>query len=86
MTAGLELESNGSSSKVIAFSPGIMDTDMQVTIRSSSEESFADVNTFRNYKESGSLRSPDTVAGALVKLVLAENLENGKIYKVNDLL
>ncbi|MFT9598000.1 (S)-benzoin forming benzil reductase [Mesobacillus sp.] len=86
MTAGLELENNGSSSKIIAFSPGLMDTDMQVTIRSSSEEAFADVDTFRNYKESGNLRSPDTVAGALVNLVLAENLVNGKIYKVNDLL
>lgn len=86
MTAGLELEHNGSSSKVIAFSPGLMDTDMQVTIRYSSEEAFADVDTFRNYKESGSLRSPDVVAGALVKLILADNLENGKIYKVNDLL
>ena len=86
MTAGLELENSGSSSKVIAFSPGIMDTDMQVTIRSSSEEAFADVDTFRNYKETGSLRSPDTVAGALVKLVLADHLDNGKIYNVNDLL
>jgi benzil reductase ((S)-benzoin forming) len=86
MTAGLELENSGSSSKVIAFSPGIMDTDMQVTIRSSSEEAFADVDTFRNYKESGSLRSPDTVAGALVKLVLADHLDNGKIYNVNNLL
>lgn len=86
MTAGLELENNGSNSKVIAFSPGLMDTDMQVTIRSSSEDAFADVDTFKNYKESGSLRSPDTVAEALVKLALADNLENGKIYKVNDLL
>ncbi len=86
MTAGLELENSESSSKVIAFSPGLMDTDMQMTIRSSSQEAFADVDTFRNYKESGSLRSPDTVAGALVNLVLANDLENGKIYKVNDLL
>jgi benzil reductase ((S)-benzoin forming) len=86
MTAGLELENTGSNSKVIAFSPGLMDTDMQVTIRSSSEEAFADVDTFRNYKESGSLRSPDAVAAALVKLVLADHLENGRIYKVNDLL
>ncbi len=86
MTAGLELENNGINCKVIAFNPGIMDTDMQGTIRSSSEESFADVAAFRNYKESGSLRSPDTVAGALVKLVLDDSLENGKIYSVNDLL
>lgn len=86
MTAGLELEKNGSTSRVIAFSPGIMDTEMQATIRSSSEEAFADVHTFRNYKESGSLRSPDVVASALVKLVLADSLENGKVYKINDLL
>jgi benzil reductase ((S)-benzoin forming) len=86
MTAGLELASNGSSSKIIAFSPGIMDTDMQAAIRSSNEEAFAELETFKKYKESGSLRSPDTVAGALVKLILGTDLENGKIYKVNDLL
>ncbi|MEH7440783.1 (S)-benzoin forming benzil reductase [Bacillus sp. JJ1122] len=86
MTAGLELEKAESNSKIIAFSPGIMDTDMQATIRSSSEEAFADLKTFKNYKESGSLRSPETVAGALVKLLLGSQLENGKVYKVNDLL
>lgn len=86
MTAGLELDKAGSRSKIIAFSPGIMDTDMQATIRSSSEESFAELETFKNYKENGSLRSPDVVAGALVKLLLDSNLENGKVYKVNDLL
>ncbi|HAQ06660.1 MAG TPA: (S)-benzoin forming benzil reductase [Bacillus bacterium] len=86
MTAGLELENAASSSKIIAFSPGIMDTDMQATIRSSSKDAFADLETFKNYKESGSLRSPDTVAGALVKLILNSVLENGKVYKVNDLL
>lgn len=86
MTAGLELEMAGGHSKIIAFSPGIMDTDMQATIRSSSEEAFAELETFKNYKETGSLRSPDTVAGALVKLMLDSNLENGKVYKVNELL
>jgi benzil reductase ((S)-benzoin forming) len=86
MTAGLELEKAESNSKIIAFSPGIMDTDMQATIRSSSEEAFAELETFKNYKESGSLRHPDTVAGALVKLILESNLENGKVYKVNELL
>lgn len=85
-TAGLELSSANSNSKAIAFSPGIMDTDMQATIRSSSEEAFADVETFRNYKESGALRSAETVAGALVKLLQDSSLENGKVYKVNDLL
>ncbi|WP_210365256.1 (S)-benzoin forming benzil reductase [Bacillus sp. REN3] len=85
-TAGVELETAGSANKVIAFSPGIMDTDMQATIRASSEEAFADLQKFRHYKESGSLRSTALVASALVKLVLGGKLENGKIYKINDLL
>lgn len=85
-TAGLELKNAGNPSKIIAFSPGIMDTDMQTTIRSSSAEAFADLQTFKNYKESGSLRSPDTVADALVKLLLKDQLENGKVYKVNELI
>lgn len=84
MTAGLEL--GNSTSKIIAFSPGVMDTDMQATIRSSSEEAFAELATFKHYKESGSLRSPEIVAGALIRLVLGSDLENGKVYKVNDLL
>jgi benzil reductase ((S)-benzoin forming) len=85
-TVSLELSKNGSPHKVIAFSPGVMDTDMQGAIRSSSEESFADVENFRRYKEQGMLRDTETVAGVLVKLVSETEIEPGKLYHVNDLL
>ncbi|XXM71585.1 (S)-benzoin forming benzil reductase [Lysinibacillus sphaericus] len=85
-TVSLELSKKGSRHKVIAFSPGVMDTDMQGTIRSSSEEAFADVENFKRYKEQGMLRSADTVAGALVDLVTETDVESGKLYHVNDLL
>jgi benzil reductase ((S)-benzoin forming) len=84
-TVSLELSKNGSRHKVIAFSPGVMDTDMQGTIRSSSEESFADVENFKRYKEQGMLRDTDTVAEVLVKLVTETEIESGKLYHVNDL-
>jgi benzil reductase ((S)-benzoin forming) len=85
-TVSLELSKNGSRHKVIAFSPGVMDTDMQGTIRSSSEESFAEVENFKRYKEQGMLRDTDKVAEVLVKLVTDTDVESGKLYHVNDLL
>ncbi len=85
-TAALELSNKGSLSSIIAYSPGIMDTGMQETIRSSSEQAFEEVNKFREYKEQNKLRSPHTVGEALVGLLLNGDCENGRIYYVNELL
>ncbi|KGX86523.1 (S)-benzoin forming benzil reductase [Pontibacillus marinus] len=84
-TTALELEKNRSSHKIVAFSPGIMDTDMQADIRSASEEAFAEVDTFKEFKEQGKLRDTDVVAQAMLKL-LQQDFENGSVYHVNDLL
>ncbi|TMU83761.1 (S)-benzoin forming benzil reductase [Bacillus sp. BHET2] len=85
-TVSLELSKKHSRHQVIAFSPGVMDTDMQGEIRSSSKEAFADVESFQRYKEEGMLRSTDTVADALLKLITESDIESGKLYHVNDLL
>ncbi|WP_026694036.1 (S)-benzoin forming benzil reductase [Peribacillus kribbensis] len=84
--AALEAENRGANIKINAFSPGIMDTDMQGVIRSSSKESFNDVETFQNYKDQDQLRSPETVAGCLVDVMLSQSIINGKIYYIKDLL
>jgi len=84
-TTALEQEKNGVPHKIVAFSPGVMDTDMQADIRSSSEEAFADVDKFKELKEQGQLRNTDVVAQAMLKL-LQQNFKNGSIYHVNDLL
>ncbi|CDQ21160.1 benzil reductase ((S)-benzoin forming) [Halobacillus karajensis] len=84
-TLALEQESKGHT--IFAYSPGVMDTDMQGEIRSSSEDSFADVGKFRKLKEEGDLRSPDEVAGVLMNLLKEpKKIENGRVYKLYDLI
>ncbi|MGM0846765.1 MAG: (S)-benzoin forming benzil reductase [Bacillota bacterium] len=85
-TTALELDERQSSHKIFAFSPGIMDTDMQSTIRSSSKSAFNDIDTFKKYKEEGKLRDAETVAAALIKVLVSSTIENGEIYQINDLL
>ncbi|HLS34983.1 MAG TPA: (S)-benzoin forming benzil reductase [Bacillota bacterium] len=83
-TVGLEQEEIDSGNKVIAFSPGVMDTNMQAEIRSSTEEQFIEVETFREYKETNQLRSPEEVGRVLMNILLNEKIENGQIYYVRD--
>ncbi|WP_342526559.1 SDR family NAD(P)-dependent oxidoreductase [Chryseomicrobium sp. FSL W7-1435] len=84
--AGLELDQVNSSHRVIAYNPGVMDTGMQQTIRSSSEDAFADVGRFKELKQKGDLRAPRTVAEALVNFLLKKSVDNGRIYSVTELL
>ncbi|MDZ5472180.1 (S)-benzoin forming benzil reductase [Bacillus sp. 31A1R] len=85
-TTALEQQSEQSKHVIIGYSPGIMDTDMQVEIRSSSKDSFHDIETFKGYKEQGLLRSADVVANALVDLLISGDVQSGTIYNVNELL
>lgn len=85
-TAALEQAERKTNHKIIAFSPGIMDTNMQETIRSSSNEAFKELEKFKEFKENSVLLSADVVAGALVALVLRGEVESGKVYNINDLL
>ncbi|WP_075982805.1 (S)-benzoin forming benzil reductase [Bacillus massilinigeriensis] len=82
----LEQEIEGKNHKIIAFSPGIMDTDMQAKIRNSTNEEFHLIEKFKDYKENGLLRSPEEVASALIRFVLKDDFHNGEVYHVNDLL
>ena len=50
-TFGFEQEDEELPVRMISFSPGVMDTDMQAVIRSSSKEDFHDIERFRNLKE-----------------------------------
>ncbi|WHY85316.1 (S)-benzoin forming benzil reductase [Neobacillus novalis] len=85
-TAALEQVELKTNNTIIAFSPGIMDTNMQETIRSSSKTAFRDLEKFIEYKEKNMLLAADVVADALVDLVLSGNVESGKVYNIKDLL
>ncbi|MEN1758959.1 (S)-benzoin forming benzil reductase [Anoxynatronum sibiricum] len=77
-------EKNGA--QLAAFSPGVMDTDMQVTIRSSKEVDFKPLADFVKFKTDGVLRPAKVVAEALVSLIFADNFPNGEFVDVKDLL
>jgi benzil reductase ((S)-benzoin forming) len=71
----------------IIFDPGIMDTKMQEEIRSQTEEKFPLVKQFREYKATGKLQNPATVAAKLVALIDGEygELDRGARYAARDL-
>lgn len=85
-TVAVEQDEKNTGHKIIAFSPGIMDTAMQGEIRKSTDEQFSDVATFQAYKKQNKLSQPETVGHALVGILRQPSfLENGKIYYVSEL-
>ncbi|MFC0270971.1 (S)-benzoin forming benzil reductase [Metabacillus herbersteinensis] len=84
-TLGLEQVESNSTLKAISFSPGVMDTEMQQTIRGSERADFSSVDQFKGYHEKGMLRTPETVASILLKF-LETSFENGQVYDIKDLI
>ena len=70
----------------VSVAPGIVDTAMQTTIRSASEEDFPLRANFVGYHEDGQLSDPEDVAAALFPLMTAHTLEqSGQRFDVRDL-
>ncbi|KAA0546863.1 (S)-benzoin forming benzil reductase [Bacillus sp. BGMRC 2118] len=85
-TVGLEQKKEENPTTVISFSPGIMDTNMQTTIRSKSKEQFETIDIFKNYKEEGMLRTTEYVGSVLLNLLNSPNIENGRVYDIKQLI
>lgn len=84
--AAFEQSERNSNNTIIAFSPGVMDTNMQEQIRSTSKEAFKDLDRFKGYEEKNILLPVENVANALVDLLLSKDVDSGKVYNVKDLL
>ncbi len=69
--------------RTIAVYPGIVDTAMQVEIRSTSKEHFADVDRFIKFKENGELLSARDSAEKIVKIYMDPAVENGTLIRVS---
>ena len=50
---------------VVLYDPGVIDTKMQETIRSSDKQDFPLLDTFVKYKTSNELNSPEEVANSI---------------------
>lgn len=87
-TVAKEQELLGTTHQLFAFSPGVMDTNMQQEIRSADEDVFPDVDVFRGYKEAGRLVQPEVVAQVFVDILLKKKgpLQSGEVYHISDYL
>lgn len=68
----------------LSVAPGVVDTDMQASIRATKEISFSEVARFKEYKNSNQLYSPELVAKKLHKLVHETTLKE-VIYSLRDI-
>jgi benzil reductase ((S)-benzoin forming) len=84
-TENLQLDAESEKIKFISFSPGVMDTQMQSTIRAKTPEEFSDVERFRQLKAKGQLRNPRDVAEALVELLINPKKINKVEYDIAEL-
>tara|TARA_Y100000766_G_C18865681_1_gene585623 strand:+ start:148 stop:912 length:765 start_codon:yes stop_codon:yes gene_type:complete len=91
--AGLEMwtkcladEGSRDGISAISIAPGIVDTDMQVKIRSVTQEDFPMVDRFIEFHKNGDLVSPNLVAEALFNLITCHTMEqSGERFDVREL-
>lgn len=58
LSVALDEASKPNGAKICSLAPGVIDTDMQMQLRSASAQAFPDVQRFASLKTSGSLTSP----------------------------
>jgi benzil reductase ((S)-benzoin forming) len=79
-------EGRGDGITSIAIAPGIVDTDMQLEIRSSNVDDFPLVESFEGYHRDGQLTNPDDVAQQLLGLITGHTFEqSGQRFDVREL-
>ena len=62
----LEEEGHANGAKICSLAPGVIDTDMQVYLRSADSSRFPDLGTFIGMKEKGVLASPQEAAAKVL--------------------
>jgi benzil reductase ((S)-benzoin forming) len=69
----------------MAVAPGIIDTEMQTTIRAVGDEQFIHKQKFVELKETGKLVPPDVAGNKLAELLLSTTFKNGDIIDIRGL-
>ena len=85
-TKGLADEGAKYGISAVSVAPGIVDTDMQATIRSVPKEDFPMVERFIEFHNNGDLVAPDAVAESLYRLMTNHSMEDsGNRFDVREL-
>ena len=68
--------------KIVAFAPGVVDTNMQAQIRETNKEDFTKLDRFIALKEEGKLLSPEYVAKAIRNLLETEDFLKARLLEL----
>jgi len=85
LTQSIAAESAHTGIVAISLRPGIVDTDMQLFMRSQSEERVPSVGLFRDFHSSGQLVAPHVAAERIVTRLIEGEVENGRMYRYAEL-
>ena len=80
-----EIKIDNSNCTILSLAPGIIDTDMQVNIRSSAANDFSNIEKFIEYKKGGDLSSPDLTAKQVLQFIINPKLASSTLCSVKDL-
>ena len=85
VTATIVAEQPASGLHAITIRPGIIDTPMQVFMRSQPAERLPSVGMFQAFHQNRQLVPPDVVAAKIVDRLVIGPIENGRIYNYAEL-
>jgi benzil reductase ((S)-benzoin forming) len=70
--------------RIVSLAPGVIDTDMQVTLRSGDPAGFPDIGTFRQLHASGSLTSAEAAATRVLGYLARADYGQNPVADVRD--
>lgn len=80
-----EAKIDNSNLTILSLAPGIIDTEMQTTIRSSSKTEFSNIERFIEYKKNGDLAQPNETALQIYQFISKPELQQNVLCSVRDL-
>ncbi len=81
-TMAEELKELGKNTKVYSIAPGVVDTDMQHSIRNSDQRDFSNKQNFVDLKENDELRTPEEVASLLDEFLQEDHTDQGVLHRI----
>jgi benzil reductase ((S)-benzoin forming) len=85
LTRQLAAEHDAATFRAITVRPGVIDTDMQMFMRSQTRETLPSIDLFKGFHSEHRLVAPETVAGKIVDKLVLSDVEQGRTYNYREL-
>ena len=80
----LEEKAAPHGARIVSLAPGVIDTDMQVALRTSEADMFPDRGRFEKLKADGLLDSPESAAGKILKYLERPDFGANPVADIRD--